>query len=233
MVGRHADFRSRFVLRSAVSATLVVLGAPAESIELVNHNGFEACWSQALAPAQFTDLFSPALDGAPGCIPEHTATSSTDASFCNATTCAGGATGCPVVLRGGQHIFATGTPPDNPRVDGWNGIDPFSTLVTFPAIGECTVSFVDTSTVQIGYGVNYRTIADGNNGAYTWDLGMTNTTVTGLGGGDFTIGGSNILCLSTNIDRAYFTAMIAGVEQSIADTLRPATLDRSICPPPQ
>lgn len=217
----HATHRGLFT-----ALPMLATGAAAPASELIVHNGFEQCWSKALTVPQYAAL-APSLEGVQGCIPE-TGDASSTTHFCYATTCPGGAKGCPVTFRGGQSTFSA----SQSRFDASSGIQPFSTLATLPFAGECTVNFVDTSTVVYQYPVNILTVADGNNGRYIDWLALGDVTVSGLTGNDVSVGGS-FACQSANFGLAVFVSMLAAAKPSIEDVYRGSSLlDQTVCPYP-
>ena len=78
-------------------------GSMAQSaLDLVSHDGFEACWPQAITKPQLRNLLKSTIDGRTGCI---LYVGYADAGFnwemCNTPACAGGVGGCPVTFHAG------------------------------------------------------------------------------------------------------------------------------------
>lgn len=217
---------ARTLCRGTALAMLVcATTAAGEVVDFIGHNGFEECWPQALTVPQYAAL-APSFDGVPGCIPESGA--GTSSHVCYSTTCATGVTGCPVTFRGGQSTFI----PAVGRFDATNGIEPFSTLATIPLVGECTVSFVDTSTVVFNASVAVPSVADGNNGRYVYAVRLTGVEVTGLNADDVEVSGG-FGCQTASIPTGYFADILKLAEPSIRDVFLGASLsDQTICPYP-
>ena len=205
---------------------LLVSGVSAQTVDFVSHNGFEECWPQSLTIPQYAAL-APSFEGVPGCIPETGRGTATH--FCYATTCADGQIGCPVTFRGGTSPFLT----QAVRFDATHGIDPFSAV--FRSSGaECTANFIDTSTLRYQYQVSLRSVLDGNDGRYVWDLALQNLNTSGLQSDDVTVTGS-FICQAT-VPQQLFSSILAAAAPALERVFRNAPLlDRTVCPypPPQ
>jgi hypothetical protein len=139
-------------------AVLLAISADgqAQTADLIDHNGFETCWSQAISrPAFLSQLYS-TIEGTTGCI---LSSSGSDPNMCYTSTCAGNVTGCPITLHAGVFTgdFATGS------FDGPGSVDDFSTQVTYGGL-TCTATI---SNATLAYEPTYSLPMDGNNGVYT------------------------------------------------------------------
>lgn len=187
--------------------------------DLVIHNGFEACWSQALTKPQFLSLLQSTLDARSGCIAPQTGTSSAITyAMCNTAACAGGAMGCVVTTHAGAFSgdFGSGVFSGPGSTD--NIVVPITT-----SIGPCVLTI---SNVTLNYAPSYTVQADGNSGDYMAALLQSPLTVT-----NHTFSG-NTLC--NTLASLYGAQLITQIETSgsatVADLLQAATVGESVCP---
>ena len=202
-------------------------GARAQTIDLIDHNGFDQCWSKALSSDGFLQLLATTTEGADACIP-----AAADGSVCATTMCTDGSPGCAVTLRAGQYsvnqIFLdTGVAEFNAS----NGFDPFSMPVVLPVVGACTANFVNTSNAVVQYPLSYSLAADGNNGYYAYQMLVGTGTVIGLTSDDVTLTGG-LGCAVANVGLGYFDSILQdGMAKVIPGTLA-ASVGQSLCPLP-
>lgn len=195
--------------------------------DLVDHNGFEACWSQAITQSQFLGQLKTSIDGTTTCIAQSSGliTGGTY-SACNMTACPGNATGCPVTLRadafGGAFANATSTFSASGSADDIS-VDVSYTVFTVP--GSCTITL---SNIGLGYSLDYSLQADGNNGLYAGSLNQTIVTINN----GYTVVGSNATC---DLIASTFASLVVSDAETAASNLvaaleEPATVGESVCP---
>lgn len=199
----------------------------AQTVDLVNHNGFEACWSRALTEPDFLLLHSATIEGAPGCL---LANPGGDPEICTASMCAGGVPGCPITLHAGQFsTYLINLVGGYMEIDATSGLDPFSGSLNTSGL-SCTFNVINTTNVVASYGLHYPLQLDGNNGYYTTALSLGTVSVTGLTSNDVTITGG-ITCSFLNPGTAFFTNSLSqAIAESIPMVLPPATVGQSLCP---
>ncbi|HET8942057.1 MAG TPA: hypothetical protein VFN13_08730 [Rudaea sp.] len=206
----------------------VVLIAPgvlcAQTVDLVAHNGFEACWSQALTKSQFLGLMQSSLDNRTTCIGPQTTTSPPfEITTCNTAACPGGQTGCPVTLHSGAFSgdFPTGT------FQASGGTDDISVPLTVTgAFGlTCTVTI---SNVTLTFAPDYSMIADGNSGLYAAQLTQAPVTL----GNTVVVSSTDPTCDSlANTNKSTLTAPAeTAATAAVEAKLRASTVAQSICP---
>ena len=207
----------------AVGAMNPAAGAPL--IDLISHNGFAQCWSDAMTTDAFLLLLASGTEGADGCIP-----ATLDGSLCAGSTCNNGSPGCNVTLRAGQYsVSQIATADGYAQFNASNGVDPFSVPVVLPIIGACTVNFVDTTNVAISYPLVEYLQADGNSGFYLFQTYLGSATVSGLTSGDVSLTGG-IGCSAANPGMGYYESVLANAVAS--DALAASTVGQSLCPLP-
>ena len=204
-------------------ALVVSAAATAQTADLVAHNGFEACWAQALTEPHFLDLLRTSLDGATTCVePMSGSVGGTSYVACNTAACPGAQTGCPVTVHAGTFNgdFDAGSFASLGSAD--------NIAVPIVASGDlafsCTVTISGISPV---YQANYDLIADGNDGKYSAQLLQAPVTIFGYNiennpdcpFASVFIGGSSVL---TDVQDAATTVVEA--------RLRASTLGQAICP---
>ena len=207
-----------------IGMALIAPGALfAQTADLVAHNGFESCWSQALTKPQFLGLMQSSLENQTTCVgPQTTSSFPFVITTCNTAACPGGQMGCPVTLHSGTFSgdFPTGT------FQASGGADDFSVpvIVTGPSSLSCTV---DISSVTLTFAPDYSMIADGNSGLYAAELTQSPVTLNSV-----TAFSTDTTCNSlANSNKSILTAPAeAAATAAVEAQLRASTLARSICP---
>lgn len=196
----------------------------AQTADLVTHNGFEACWSQALTQAQFLDAMQSSLDGTSTCIAPISATQNgTTVDACDTAACPGGQTGCIVTVHAGAFSgdFGSGLFSATGSAD-----DIVVPVTTSGAIASsCTITIAN---IALSVAPDYTLIADGNNGDYTAALVQAPLSLDSYdlqGSGD-------VACV---LAAEAYQSDLVGVAESegtaLAEArLRATTLNASICP---
>lgn len=136
--------------------------APAQTVDLVIHNGFEDCWSQALTKPAFLALLQNSLDGQTTCVPPISGTQTgINYTACYTAACPGGATGCPVTVHPGVFSgdFGTGDFSASGTADNVTVTVEYSGLPS----GTCTISI---SNITETYAPSFYETPDGNSGDY-------------------------------------------------------------------
>lgn len=150
------------IVPAFVPALLAPATAAAQIVDLVDHNGFEACWSKAITKPQFLDLLHASIDGASGCIAQTSGSAAgIDYSACTNADC-GGQIGCPVTVHAGTFSgdFGTGA------FSGPGTADDISIPISytyFGMSGNCTITI---SNITLTYTPWLYIAADGNSGDY-------------------------------------------------------------------
>jgi len=157
-----------------VAALLSHSAAVAQVVDLVDHNGFEACWSKAIPEATFLGLIQATIDGKTFCVPEVSGSASGYTyDACNTAACPGNVVGCPVTTHAGSFSgdFATGD------FSSTGTADDVSVPITYNGIssGSCTIL---VSNIVLDYAPSYFVSADGNNGDYMAYVTQSSVTVT-------------------------------------------------------
>jgi len=163
--------KNRLAVWTSIFASAIVATSAARAADLVSHNGFEACWSQALTKPQFLSLLQSTLDARSGCVAPQTGTSSgITYAICNTAACAGGALGCVVTTHAGAFSgdFGSGIFSGPGSTD--NIVAPITT-----SIGSCVLTI---SNITLNYAPSYTVQADGNSGDYMAALLQSPLTVT-------------------------------------------------------
>lgn len=212
----------RFAL---AAAALLPVVAVAQTADLVIHNGFEACWSNALTKPQFLNLMQTSLDGASGCIgPQSSTQNGITVTACNTNVCAGGATGCPVNVHVPSGAFTGDF--DTGTFAGSGSMDDIVVPVTFSgAINDtCTITLTG---IALSFAPDYSFTADGNNGNYAAALVQAPMSLT-----SYTASGSDFFC-QTAVSQYGPQLKSAAESQGTILTearLRASTVAQSICP---
>lgn len=194
--------------------------------DLVDHNGFEACWSKAITPSQFYGSMQSAIEGASICVAQSSGSCGAGCTYnaCYLPVCSGGATGCPVVLHSGAFsgtlaagIFSATGSTDNINV-------PLN--INNGAI-VCTVT---ASNVTLDYTLGYTMQADGNNGLYSASLDQSLLTVNA----GYSLNSANGTCQSlAQLLAPNFVQQIQTAGAQLVSTLEdPATVGEAVCPLP-
>lgn len=227
---RHApaDARNRRICIAALAAPLFGHAAVAACADLVDHNGFEACWSQAVTETTFVANISASVEGYAGCIP---AVSSGNPTYCNNSVC-NSVPGCPIVLRAGSaavHSIDAGA--GVATFDVTSGLDPFSMDVTINGV-TCTANITNTGNLTSSYTLSYAIYPDGNSGIYVDALSAIGSISTsGLLASDYNVTGGSFTCSIAGVVPAGLIegAINAGVDNSVPGAEAP-TIGDSICP---
>lgn len=75
----------------------------AQDIDLVSHDGFEACWPTAITKSQFLALQKTTVDGMSVCVPPVLGGNlGFEFNVCNTAACPNNVPGCPITLRAGS-----------------------------------------------------------------------------------------------------------------------------------
>ena len=201
-------------------AALSLLAASAAAADLVDHNGFEACWSQAITEATFLNAQQAAIDGVKSCVPE---SSGVGYSACSLPHCEGGTTGCPVTTHAGP-FSGTFTAGSGNQFTSTGSADDIVIDIAYTG-GSCTIT---ASNILLDYALDYTLQGDGNNGLYAASLDQSTLTVHDgyvLVGSDATCDGLIAIAQSTLISQIESSgaAGIAALEE-------PATVGESVCP---
>lgn len=210
------------VSRLLCAGTLAVVG-PALSVragDLVDHNGFEACWLASVTESSFLALQRSAIDGVTSCVPQ---SSGVGYTACSQANCPNNAIGCPVtthagpfsgpfVAGSGNEYTSTGS-ADNIVVDiAYSG-------------GSCTIT---ASNIVLDYALDYTLQSDGNNGLYAASLDQSALTVHN----GYILTGSNPTCVL--LASTGGPTLISQIEMDgaagIAALEEPLTVGQSVCP---
>lgn len=217
-------WRAAFALAVLARAGVTHAALP----DLIAHNGFEACWSQAITQTQFLGLQQSGIEGAVACVPQSTGLVITGGSYslCNTAACPGAVTGCPITLHSGPF---GGTFSGGPASFSATGsaddivVDVSYTLFTIP--GSCTIT---ASNISLGYALDYTLQADGNSGLYAVSLDQAMMVVEN----GYVLDGSDASC---DIIVAAAGSLIIGQAEAAGANLlaaieEPATVGESVCP---
>ncbi|QBB69238.1 hypothetical protein ELE36_01945 [Pseudolysobacter antarcticus] len=211
--------KNRLAVWTSIFASVMLVMSAASAADLVSHNGFEACWSQALTKPQFLNLLQSTLDAQSGCVAPQTGSSNgITYEICNTAACAGGAMGCAVTTHAGTFSgdFVSGV------FSGSGSADTIVAPIT-TNVGSCTLTI---SNLTLNYAPSYAVQADGNSGDYMATLLQSPLTVT-----SHTFSG-NALC--NTLASLYGPQLITQIETSgsatVANLLQAATVGESVCP---
>jgi len=209
-----------------VAVLLSASTAAAQIVDLVDHNGFETCWSKAIPKATFLDLIRATIDGKTFCVPEVSG-SATGYTYdaCNTTACPGSAVGCPVTVHAGifSGNFTTGGFASTGTADNVSVPISYSGLSS----GSCTILF---SNIMLDYAPSYFLSADGNSGDYIAYLTQSSVSVASS---DATVGlPANLTCTAL---LGFFKGVIIDQAQTAASDawgplLAADTVGESVCP---
>jgi hypothetical protein len=221
----HGEYRMRFGTKNRLAVwtsvcVSMILAIPAAcAADLVSHNGFEACWSQALTKPQFLSLLQSTLDAHSGCVAPQTGTSGNISyTICNTAACAGGAMGCAVMTHAGVFSGDFGSGVFSGPGSADNIVAPVTTN-----FGSCALTI---SNIQLNYAPSYTVQADGNSGDDMAALLQLPLTVT-----NHTFNGD---ASCTSLANLYGAQLITQIETSgstmVANLLQAATVGESVCP---
>lgn len=191
--------------------------------DLVQHHGFETCWSPALDKARFLTAMRTSIDGRTGCIPPQSGSESGVAyTVCNVTNgCGSGVPGCAVGLQAGAFsgdfvagIFAAPGTASN-----------IAAPLDAGFFGSCTVNI---TAITLTYALDYLMRTDGTDGVYTDDLQTPVVDIVSYSSNN------NCNALIGAAIASYLPQAIAiaetGAASAIDPSLRTHTLERAICP---
>ncbi len=205
----------------AFAAVLVAVDA-ARAAELVDHNGFEACWTHAITEPQFLELEQSAIDGVTSCV---SPSSGTGYSACSQQNCPGNAVGCPVTIHAALFSGAFAAGSGNHHTSSGSTDTITIDVSYFP--GSCTITI---SNVVLDYALDYTLQADGNSGLYSASLDQSTLAVQN----NYVLVGSDLVCEALASSLA--TTLISQIETEgaagIAALERPATVGETVCPAP-
>ena len=157
----------------AAASLLATSAMSAVAADLVHHDGFETCWSQALTKPQFLAALRSNIDGNSGCIPPQAGNQSGfDYTICNvANGCGSGAPGCPVALQAGPFSgdfvagsFAAAGTANN-----------IAAPITVAILGSCTLNITG---ITLTYALDYLMRTDGTDGVHTDDMQVPLVDIT-------------------------------------------------------
>lgn len=216
----------RNAARRALAAILLAAALPVTAGDLVIHNGFEACWSQAVTKPQFLATLQTAIDGATSCIPPTTSTDATTGityAVCSQPQCGGATPGCPVTLRAGAFSGDFGSGQFNATGSADDIVAPVAYSGGFVPPGACTIS---VSAIALAYAPHFAFEADGNDGAYVAGLPTPGVSIA-----SYSAAGTGTVCM---LAAASYGAMLKAQAESaanslVADLLAP-TVGASVCP---
>ena len=198
--------------------------AEARAGDLVDHNGFEACWSHAISEQNFLDLEKSAIDNVTSCIPQQDL--GVGITACTTAACPGAATGCPVKTHAGAFngAFAAGSGNHFTSTGSADDI----TIDVHYAGGSCPITITN---IGLDYALDYSFQTDGNNGLWS---GSLDQSTLGVHPGYILDGGTDFVCNS--VVTLYGPTLISQIESDgaagIATLEQPVTVGETICPAP-
>jgi len=209
-----------------VAILLLPSTAAAQVVDLVGHNGFEACWSKAITKSTFLDLIQASLNDKTFCVAKVSGSvSGYTYDACNTAACPGNAVGCPVTVHAGAFSgnFSTGDFSAAGTADG------VSVPISYTGLssGSCTILF---SNIMLDYAPSYFVSADGNSGDYMAYLTQSAVSVTSS---DASVGlPANLTCTPL---LSFFKGVIIDQAQTAASDgwgplLAADTVGESVCP---
>jgi hypothetical protein len=196
--------------------------------DLVDHNGFEACWSKAITQAQFTGLMQSAIDGATACLQQSSGPCGTGCSYtiCNAQDCPGNTVGCPVTIHADPFggTFAAGTSSFTASGSASDVSVPVS-YTLFSANAACTIT---ASSIGLSYLLDYTLTVDGNNGLYAASLDQSPVTVDP----GYVLSSPDLFCegLAGLLAPTLITQVETAAAAYVMSLEAPATVSESVCP---
>ena len=144
--------------------------------DLIAHNGFETCWSQAITEPQFLDLLKTSIDAQTICVLPSSGSCGTGCTYsaCNTAACPGAVDGCPVTIHADAFSgdFTTG------QFTSSGTADDVAVPVTYnPGLGDTSCT-IDVTGISLGFGASFFLQADGNNGDYVASVTQASVAVT-------------------------------------------------------
>ena len=210
-----------FAIRRSLSGVFVVVflrHAPALAGDLVDHNGFEPCWTQAASKAHFLGAMRTALDGVASCVPQVVISDTFTA--CYTAACPGAVVGCPVTTHADPFAgtFAAGTS----EFSATGSAD--SIVVPIMELG-CSITI---SNVSLTYTLDYTMQADGNEGLYTASLDQSILAV----GPGYNATGSLTACqlVASTLGPLIVEQVETDGAAGVLALETPATVGESVCP---
>ena len=193
-------------------------------LDLVSHNGFEVCWSQAITKAQFLGLLKSTIDGTVGCI---LYLAYVDAGYnwdiCSTSTCQGYLGACPVTLHAGTFNGDFGPGAYTASFSGPGTTDDINVPVNYynqSTGGTCTLKLTNLTQT---YSPLFYIQPDGNNGDYIW--GMDGLTVTF---DTHNASSADPMCLSQELTLISYAQSVASIQTTVP--LFDAVPGQSVCP---
>lgn len=196
-----------------------LLAGNAVAGDLIDHNGFEACWTHAITKAQFLDAMKTAIDGVESCVPLQDLGSGVTA--CYTMACAGGtAVGCPVTTHasGFTGTFVAGTSEFSSAGTADNIVIPVS------APYSCSVTL---SNISLTYTLDYTMTIDGNSGLYAASLDQS---VLAIAPGYNANGPGACATLASSFATLFQPQVETQGAAAILALEAPTTVDESVCP---
>jgi hypothetical protein len=214
------------VVRARLTTTLsgLLLAGSAGAGDLIDHNGFEACWSKAITSSTFYGSMQSAIEGATICVAQSGGSCGVGCTYnaCYTAACPAAATGCPVVLH--SDAF-TGT-----LASGIFGANGSTSNIDVPVNinNGAIVCTVTASNVTLSYALGYTMQADGNNGLYSASLDQTLMTVNA----GYSLGSANATCqsLAQFLAPGFVQQIQTAGAQLLLTLEQPATVGESVCP---
>jgi len=205
-------------------------GARAQTVDLVIHNGFEDCWSQALTKPAYLTLLQSSLEGQTGCIPQSSGTTTIsgfgDVNYtaCYTTACPGGNIGCPVTVHSGPFSGDFGSGAFSAPGTADNVSAPV--MLSGALSDTCTIT---ASNIALTYSPYFHITPDGNSGdymAYLTPASAVTITSDNFSGSDFdcTLAASSSVTSQINTD-----AETVATAQMVS-TLDTTAVALSVCP---
>jgi len=207
------------------AALAVALSSAAIAGDLVDHNGFEACWSQAITDSQFFGLMQSSIEGQTLCVAQSSGSCGPGCTYhaCDTPACPGGATGCPVTLHsdafGGD--LAGGIYGADGSADDI-GVHLSYSVNTFPA--TCTIT---ATGIVLSYALGYTLQNDGNNGLYSASLNQTLLSVKNYSA---SADSANCSAFVSAFGPSFVQQVQAAGSTYIATLEAPTTVGESVCP---
>lgn len=211
-------------LCAAIAALTGTARSHAELPDLVDHDGFEACWSSAVTQAEFLDTQQSSIEGAVFCMPQSSAGNSINGySVCNNHSCPGAAIGCPVTIHSGAFSgsFLNGTT----TLGAAGTADDITMDVQCKMLGITGSCSLTVSNVSFGYSLDYTLQPDGNNGLYAVSLDQATMTVNS----GYTFGSCNA-CSGVLDQSAILSTAESPGSTRIGELEAAANLGKSVCP---
>ena len=205
-------------------AAIMLVATTAAAGDLVTHNGFEACWSQAISEQDFLDLEKSAIDNVTSCVPPQDF--GTGITACTTAACPNATVGCPVKTHAGAFngAFAAGS---GNHFTSTGSADDMTIDVHYTG-GSCAITI---SNIALDYALDYSFQNDGNNGLWSGSLDLS---TLGVHPGYNLDGGTDFVCQS--LVALYGSSLISQIETAgaaaIATLEQPVTVGETVCPAP-